>query len=361
MTIQSSTPFNEAVQAFNETAQIVTERIGDAKTITDTYTSTVQSALGNLQVNFSVGTQVPQAPTVAPFQAGSKVSFTPPSPNSFGQISLDLPDLVLPSINSAPNLPTLPDYNPPNLNPLQVPQLQLPTFEIPPAPADPTYNTLYPTVPDAPQINDVGEDSMQLDLFQMPALTAPPEFEPSINAVNIPTAPTMSAKPVLPVAPQAPNIDVPDMGALDLPDPPDITQYDIPELSDYVIPPFEPTFSAPTISRATIQYSEPEYVTTALNQIQSKLSALYTTGLPTWLEDALFNRMNDRETALIERDVDSVMTEFARRGFTAPNGMTAARVDQVRADGRLKKQGANRDLAIRAGDVAIENLSLIHI
>jgi hypothetical protein len=57
----------------------------------------------------------------------------------------------------------------------------------------------------------------------------------------------------------------------------------------------------------------------------------------------------------VARQVADAAIEFASRGFTAPPGMLAARVDAVREEGVIKKLALNREITVEMAKVRIEN------
>lgn len=80
------------------------------------------------------------------------------------------------------------------------------------------------------------------------------------------------------------------------------------------------------------------------------------TGLPAAIENALWERGRSRITRdglVLEQNVAN---DLAARGFTAPNGVMVARLDEARFTGHVAVAGFSRDVAIRQAEIHIENL-----
>lgn len=199
-------------------------------------------------------------------------------------------------------------------------------------------------------------------LLTMPTIlpTTIPDFEPSVTSISIPGVPTLDAgtRPTEPTAdtdptlPNAPSISIP---ALDT-----LATITIPSFTFPTLPTFDAT--APEFEGSSLppvfEWTEPTYATEVLDEALVVIRRMFAggTGLPAAIENAIFERMNDREDRLVARAVSEAYTEWSDRGFTAPNGMVNARVDNVRAESQLRKQGANRELAIKVADIEVENL-----
>lgn len=244
------------------------------------------------------------------------------------------------------------------------------TFVVPDQPPEPpeidstiTVKFNIPAVPahafgtvDGPRTAD------EATLGSVRSITTPtiPDFEPSINTLSIPSAPAF----ITVIPPTAPDTST----DVTLPTSPNISLPVLDTLATITIPAFTfptlPVFTdtAPAFEGSSLpglfNWHEPTYVTEVLDEVLVSVRAMMAggTGLPAVIEQALFERMNDREDQLVARAVSEVYTEWSDRGFTAPNGMTNARVDNIRQDALLKKQGANRELTIEFARIEVENL-----
>lgn len=283
-----------AQETVDDIENIVAGRISDASEVADAAQAIALDTIEDLKgTSFTVPEAPPEAPNV---DADINITFNVPTINarSFGDVT-------------APN----------EDDPTTVPVRTVTTPTVPMfTPAVSSF-----TIPQAPQAND---------------LTAPAEqtFDPS---VTLPTAPSTT----IPALDTLATITIP---AFTFPTLPVFTDT-APEFDGSALPP-------------VFQWTEPTYYNEILDEALVVVRRMFAggTGLPPAIEQAIFGRMNDREDQLVAKAVSEVYTEWSDRGFTAPNGMTNARVDQIRQDALLKKQGANRDLAIKIAEIEVENL-----
>ncbi|AVQ84835.1 hypothetical protein [Variovorax sp. PMC12] len=241
----------------------------------------------------------------------------------------------------APTRPAAPVATPP---PVQLGDA--PTFS-PPA-------LQLPNLPDGINIDDLLSD---LDVGDMDDLPAPPTAIP----INIPDAPAMAdipapARPAIDtnvVIPDAPTITMPDMEALEqirLPD------FVFPELPNFDA--VAPDASGITVPNVFINWSEPAYASELLDELQAKVKGMMAggTGLPAPIEDALFARTRERNSAETQRAVQEAVDTWAARNFSMPPGMLVKQADVIREQGRLKAAELNRDVLVQAAQWEIENI-----
>ena len=184
---------------------------------------------------------------------------------------------------------------------------------------------------------------------------------PPLIAINIPEAPTMNAvtAPVRPnistdiQLPDQPNISMPVMGALA---PIEIPSFTFPVLPDFTGAP--PDVSGITVPSPFINWAEPQYQSELLPELLDNIKAMMAggTGLPAAVEDALFSRARERDSAETERAVQEAVDAWAARGFSMPPGMLAKQASVVREQGRLKAAELNRDIMVEAAKWEIENI-----
>jgi hypothetical protein len=189
--------------------------------------------------------------------------------------------------------------------------------------------------------------------FDMPAIPAP-------IAINVSPPPTlnMPAKPVGPGG--VPDLAMPDKPVLTLPEMEALDKLTLPTF----VAPTLPTFSGemPTVDFAppnpTINWSEPTYATERLDEIQGQVSTWLKggTGLPKPVEEALFNRARERNSAEVKRGVEEAFDTWASRNFTMPPGMLVKQVNAAQEVGAAKTAELNRDILIEAAKWEIENI-----
>ena len=219
----------------------------------------------------------------------------------------------------------------------------------------PTYTPMALNVPEPPANFDI--DLSDIDLSDFGDFPAAPE--PLL--INIPEAPGMSDIPL----PSRPNIDT----TVDLPDSPDVSLPEMEELVAITLPVFEfpemPVFDAVppdtseiTVPNVFINWVEPIYSSEMLDDIRQQVKAMMAggTGLPPAIEDALFSRARERDSAETNRAVQEAVDTWASRNFSMPPGMLVKQADAIREQGRLKAAETNRDIMVEAAKWEIENL-----
>lgn len=187
-----------------------------------------------------------------------------------------------------------------------------------------------------------------------------PTFHPSVTSLNIPQAPVWTAPGDAPVRPNIVDVTIPAAPTLTLPTMPTLIDINIPVFGGVNIPVFNasaPEFEG-TALPGILQWTEPTYRTTILDEVMDKIRLLWSggSGIPPAVEQAMVERAMSREDAIAMRAIDDVASEFSSRGFTMPSGMEAARVDMMRQELAVKKLDLNRTLTIEFAKFQIENI-----
>jgi len=208
------------------------------------------------------------------------------------------------------------------------------------------YNPTNPPSPDTfPDIDDP-------DIFP---------FESSIKGIYIPPPPGLTPIQQPGQPPENPGFSYPDPEPITFPDEPALLGINIPGAPTVVLPDIDLS-SFPELKELSIDtminWQEPTYSpeiwADVKNQIQTFLAG--GTGIRPDVEEAMVNRGRDREDRIIRQDVQQATEEWANRGYTAPPGMLAKRLDNIREIGSLKKLGLQREVVIKAMDAELENL-----
>ena len=232
----------------------------------------------------------------------------------------------------------------PNIDPRINVDLNLPTI------TPTSFGTITSNAPARPGLEDVPD---------IPDLNIP-DFESSISSLNIPNAPAWTAPPQVPDEPTVEDVAVPDMPALAMPAAPTLAEITVPTFDGLTLPVFDATAPefAGTALPGILQWQEPTYHPEIIDEVVEQLRRLWSggSGIPPAVEQAMWARAMDREDLTVSRELDSVSEDFSMRGFTMPPGMQAARVDQLRQDLVLKKQGLNRELTIQIAQWQVENV-----
>ena len=240
-----------------------------------------------------------------------------------------------------PTRPDAPEASPPPLNLGDMPSFTPSPLRIPEAPG-------------GLSIDDLLAD---LDVGDMDALPEPPMMIP----INIPNAPGMATIPV-PVRPTidttveipaAPSIVLPDMEALEKIN---LPAFEFPELPTFDATP--PDASGITVPNVFINWAEPRYKSELLDELQASVSTMMAggTGLPAPIEDALFSRARQRDSAETHRAVQEAVDTWAARDFSMPPGMLVKQADVIREQGRLRAAELNRDIMVEAAKWEIESI-----
>lgn len=218
----------------------------------------------------------------------------------------------------------------------------------------PSFSESTLTMPSAPDSIDIDSLMSDLEIADMDDL---PDAPASVT-LNLPTAPSMGTH----VAPDRPDVDL----TLSYPDAPDTTLPDMDTLSAINLPAFEwpdipdftdkPPVAQLTVPEPIINWAEPQYRSEMLDALQAQVRDMMagSTGMPRAVEDALFARARERDSAETERAVQEAVDTFAARGFSMPPGMLAKQINVVREQGRLKAAETNRDILTQAAQWQID-------
>jgi hypothetical protein len=97
----------------------------------------------------------------------------------------------------------------------------------------------------------------------------------------------------------------------------------------------------------------------AVNEaIRAKLLHDITEGspaVPEEIEDAIFNRENERSVLLLADELDRISAEWSKRRFTLPNAILAALITQAEIDHANKRKDVSRDIAIKSFELSDAN------
>lgn len=260
-----------------------------------------------------------------------------------GELSAALSRIASVQVDGVPDLP---DFTPPETpapeNPLTSPPLyQKERLEFGSEPGD----------------VDIDSFLQGLDVSDLGSI---PEA-PTTILVTIPESPAMAAV----LAPERPSVDtdisIPDAPTIDMPSMEELEQIRLPEFSFPELPSFDatpPSTASLTVPNAFINWRPAQYESEMLDDLSAQVKAMMAggTGLPPTVEDALFSRARERDSAETTRAVQEATDTWAARGFSMPPGMLARQVDVIREQGRLRAGELNRDIMTQAAQWEIENL-----
>ncbi len=236
-------------------------------------------------------------------------------------ISVQWQTLAAPNLPPIPDLPDLPEIN-----------LQAPTGE--PSALDATVGNV--------QIDDFDIVMPELNFPAAPNLTigqAP--VLPQVRDVAIPDAPTI----VLPDAPAFLSLQTHSFGGINLHEDWLDKLDDIPTLSILQPAPFAYSPGA-------------RYASQLLDNLKAQLNARIQggTGLSPAVEQAIWGRALDRETAVALAREQEVMRGAEALGFPLPSGVLAGQLQDARREYHDKLSGLSRDIAIKQAELEQANL-----
>ena len=186
---------------------------------------------------------------------------------------------------------------------------------------------------DLPQNNLQTPDLSVLDSVEFTAdFPNPPE-------TTMPTAPTMADidEPVKPDIDT--NID---------------TDIDIPDISQYQT-------ELDKIIAVNFDWQEPKYECELFDTLHGKIKGIVSgndtaTGLPIAIEQALFDRAEERESREVLRQKQTAIDTWTARGFELPSGALNKQLDAIEEQGSLKIAALNRDILVQSAQWKIETL-----
>ena len=204
---------------------------------------------------------------------------------------------------------------------------------------------------------------------------APTPVMPEMPTVNIDDFNEVAPDISFPVAPTlnygvAPTI--PAISAVSLPDAPILTDVAVPTYLSLSTPTFagvdlhtdylSKLENIPTLDLvAPTPYSYargPAYASELLSKLQSTLNQRLAggTGLPTAVEQAIWDRARSRETQVALANEAEVMRTSEAMGFQLPSGVTAAQLRDAQQVYYDKLSGLSRDISIKQAELEQENL-----
>lgn len=263
--------------------------------------------------------------------------------DAFTQANIFLDDIQ--SIGSS--LTTIPDV----VSDLSVPTSQLTAIVLPAAPARPDGMDMnLPSAPAEPTLDTVAP----LDVGAAPEFTAAPAN------VDLSIAPPAPLAETVPVAPLLDTVLLPDAVTLDMPSAPDLVGINLPSVPALNLPTFSATVPevplAPDVGG--FSFAETEYTSSLLTSLKTILQTWVegaATGLSAVVERAIWNRAREREALNASRKVREVSREFARRGFSKPQGALSVALADALQELQHRDAELSRDVAIKQAELEQSN------
>ena len=264
--------------------------------------------------------------------------------------SIELADAATDAVNEFQEALNASIYAPPTIS-VQWQTLAAPNLPpIPDMPALPEINLQAPT--GEPSALDATIGNVQID-----------DFDIVMPELNFPAAPTLTIGQA-PVLPQVRDVAIPDAPTIVLPDAPaflalqthtfggiNLHEDWLDKLDDI------PTLSI--LQPAPFSYSPgARYASQLLDNLKAQLNARIQggTGLSPAVEQAIWGRALDRETAVALAREQEVMRGAEALGFPLPSGVLAGQLQDARREYHDKLSGLSRDIAIKQAELEQANL-----
>lgn len=183
-----------------------------------------------------------------------------------------------------------------------------------------------------------------------PVLSFSPK--PAQQHIARPVAP---GKPFIPAMPVEPDYEVPQAVSL--------ISLNLPAMPSIVIPEFtsqRPTLPAFNINDDFSRFEPRQYASDLLADLKGRVRTWLRgeEALPASIERALFGRGRARIEVERQAQEQQVFDDFVARGFSAPNGLLAGRLDGVRQKAQDQLAEFNRDAMLKSFDEALANMRL---
>lgn len=213
---------------------------------------------------------------------------------------------------------------------------------LPGLPSDPGYDNILPPVKPLLTATDPGTAPAPI-IDPTPAIYQP-SFgpEPTLFFPTIPTYGDLTS-----------GVPFPDLLGITLPTPPTVNIDAIQFLGT------PPVFTAQDIDAADFAYVDPGYTPLLITDIKPVLESMLggTSGLPAFVENAIWAREADREDGESMRAEQEVREDWAMRGQTLPGGVIDSKLMQVRQNSQNKRVSLGRDVMINIHKVLIDQLN----
>lgn len=204
----------------------------------------------------------------------------------------------------------------------------------------------------APEPLAISEPIIDIDEFTS---TEPTLVYPTAPTVTIGTAPTIPAVGAVsvPSAPTIASITPPTLLALST-----VTTPTLDMRPDFLLQ----LETIPTLSLlAPTPYSYalgPEYASTLLSSLKTLINTRLAggTGLPAAVEQAIWDRLRDRETQIAQANEDEVMRQGEALGYQLPPGALSAQLRTAQQAYYDKLSTASRDIGIKQAELEQTNL-----
>lgn len=210
--------------------------------------------------------------------------------------------------------------------------------------------------------------------MNLPALPTEPTLD-TVAPLNAGTAPEFTATPAdvnlsiaapvpfsqdLPVDPALNTVTLPDAVTLDIPAAPDLVGINLPGVPTLNLPTFNATVPdaplAPDVG--AFSFAESTYTSDLLTSLRSILQTWVegaATGIAPSVENAIWLRARERENAASNRKLREIRRDFARRGFSKPQGAELVALSDALQEIQHRDAELSREVAIKQAELEQSN------
>jgi len=224
-----------------------------------------------------------------------------------------------------------------------LPKLQDVSLAVLPAlPESPGFDTILP--PQKPTNTAVDPGTAPAPIIDPTPSIYSPSFSPQPTMI-FPTIPTYGDL--------TSGVPFPNLLGITLPTPPVVNVDAIQFLGT------PPVFTAQDIDAKDFAYTDPGYTPLLLTDIKPVIESMLggTSGLPLFVENAIWAREMDREDGDQQRTEQEARDDWAMRGQTLPGGVLDSKLMQVRQASQTKRVSLGRDVMINIHKVLIDQLN----
>jgi len=191
---------------------------------------------------------------------------------------------------------------------------------------------------------------------------AVPTFSESAPVFYKPTAPSVPKN-----GPNAPYIDtslqVPDAPILDIAAP-SLIGITVPTVVPLVIPDFDPSCAPDCLGPdvpadiGEFDFTEIDYTSDVLDQVDAMVQQMIAggVGIPDNIWNTIWEKRRDKLSDAGSTLVSQINTEWAARGFSLPQGVQVAQIQQAREKIYTEVAEFNREIAIKYAEDEVKNL-----
>jgi len=191
---------------------------------------------------------------------------------------------------------------------------------------------------------------------------AVPTFSESAPVFYKPTAPSVPKN-----GPNAPYIDtslqVPDAPVLDIAAP-SLIGITVPTVVPLVIPDFDPSCAPDCLGPdvpadiGEFDFTEIDYTSDVLDQVDAMVQQMIAggVGIPDNIWNTIWEKRRDKLSDAGSTLVSQINTEWAARGFSLPQGVQVAQIQQAREKIYTEVAEFNREIAIKYAEDEVKNL-----